>query len=112
MNPHLLNGYTHIYARCATARRCMADSRATRIALLALTLAMLAGCGKTGPLYLPDAASEVVTRPVATPPETESTPAPNSPQTPDSQPAAPAPAPEVIVDESKKEKGASPPPHL
>ena len=91
MNQHPLTGYT-------------------RIAVLVLTLAILEGCGKTGPLYLPDKAGEVVTRPGATPPEADSSTAPNSPQTPDSQPAAPPPAPEVTDEESKKEKGASPPP--
>jgi len=91
----------------------MADASWPRIALLCLLLAALPGCGKKGPLYLPDAASDVVTRPAQTP-ASESTEAPNSPQTTDSQPAAPAPAPEVTApestDESKKEKGATPPP--
>jgi len=91
----------------------MADTRARRIALLCLLLAALPGCGKKGPLYLPEAASEVVTRPAQTPPAPDSTEAPNSPQTVDSQPAAPAPAPGVSApesDPSKKEKGATPPP--
>jgi predicted small lipoprotein YifL len=92
----------------------MADANAPRIALLCLLLATLPGCGKKGPLYLPEAASEVVTRPAETPPASESTEAPNSPQTVDSQPAAPAPAPEVTApepnDAPKKEKGATPPP--
>jgi predicted small lipoprotein YifL len=92
----------------------MADNPALRIALLCVLLAALPGCGKKGPLYLPEAASEVVTRPAETPPASESTGAPNSPQTVDSQPAAPAAAPEVSApdpkkEESKKEKGASPP---
>jgi predicted small lipoprotein YifL len=96
----------------------MADNSSRRVALLCVALAMLAGCGKKGPLYLPEAASEVVTRPAETPPATDSTTAPNSPQTPDSQPAAPTPAPEVSAPQetkeqsknaSKKEKGASPP---
>jgi len=77
-----------------------------------LMLGVLAGCGQTGKLYLPDTASDVVTRPAETPPASEKTAAPNSPQTPDSQPAAPAPAPEVSApeEEPKKEKGASTPP--
>ncbi|HEY6125730.1 MAG TPA: lipoprotein [Steroidobacteraceae bacterium] len=77
-----------------------------------LILGILAGCGQKGPLYLPEERGEVVTRPAETPPESETTAAPNSPQTPDSQPAAPAPAPEVTApeEESKKDKGASPPP--
>lgn len=93
----------------------MADASMQRIALLCLVLVTLAGCGKKGPLYLPDTASDVVTRPVATPPPPENAEGPNSPQTPDSEPAAPAPAPEVTIDESKKEdpkkeKGATAPP--
>jgi len=98
----------------------MADASLRRIALLCLLLVSLPGCGKKGPLYLPEAASEVVTRPGETPPATERTEAPNSPQTVDSQPSAPAPAPEVTAPTSegskpeeeapKKEKGALPPP--
>ena len=93
----------------------MADSSLRRIALLCLVAATLPGCGKKGPLYLPDTAGEVVTRPAETPPASESTEAPNSPQTVDSQPSAPPPAPEVSApesneDSSKKEKGAVPPP--
>jgi predicted small lipoprotein YifL len=92
----------------------MADASPRRVALLCLLLATLPGCGKKGPLYLPDEAGAVVTRPAQTPPASESTEAPNSPQTVDSQPAAPAPAPEVAPPETKdppkKEKGASPPP--
>jgi len=93
----------------------MADTSLRRIAVFCLLAATLAGCGKKGPLYLPDTASEVVTRPTDAPPASENTEAPNSPQTVDSQPSAPAPAPEVTApesneDSSKKEKGAVPPP--
>jgi predicted small lipoprotein YifL len=92
----------------------MADAFTRRLALLCLLLAALPGCGKKGPLYLPDTAGEVVTRPAGSPPPSENTEAPNSPQTVDSQPSAPAPAPEVTApeptDASKKEKGAAPPP--
>ena len=91
----------------------MADARTLRLAVICL-LVTIAGCGKKGPLYLPEQASEVVTRPAETPPASERTEAPNSPQTVDSQPSAPAPAPEVTApeptDASKKEKGAVPPP--
>jgi predicted small lipoprotein YifL len=82
------------------------------MALACVLLAALAGCGKKGPLYLPEPAGEVVTRPAETPPASESTEAPNSAQTTDSQPAAPAPAPEVTAPEvkPKKETGATPPP--
>ena len=97
----------------------MADTSAPRIALACLLLAALPGCGKKGPLYLPDTATEVVTRPAQTPPASDNTEAPNSPQTVDSQPAAPSPAPEVTAPESKdapkkqepkKEEGGAPPP--
>jgi predicted small lipoprotein YifL len=95
----------------------MADAFTPRLALLCLLLAALPGCGKKGPLYLPDTAGEVVTRPAESPPASENTEAPNSPQTVDSQPAAPAPAPEVSAPESneespKKDKGGTPPPLL
>jgi len=87
----------------------MAEIRMRHGALLCVLLS-LPGCGKKGPLYLPDATGEVVTRPSQTPPASENTEAPNSPQTTDSQPALPAPAPEVTQPEedSKKEKGATP----
>jgi predicted small lipoprotein YifL len=93
----------------------MADASSRRIALLCLLLATAEGCGKKGPLYLPEPASAVVTRPAETPPASERTEAPNSPQTVDSQPASPAPAPEVTppepqTEDPKKEKGATPPP--
>ena len=92
----------------------MADARALRVAVVCL-LVTIAGCGKKGPLYLPQPASEVVTRPAETPPASERTEAPNSPQTVDSQPSAPAPAPEVTppepqTEDSKKDKSATPPP--
>ncbi len=51
----------------------------------------LAGCGQKGPLYLPDEARDIVTRPA--PPLTPS--APDSPQTVDSPDTPPSPAPEV-----------------
>ena len=35
---------------------------------LLLLSALLAGCGQTGPLYLPDEGGEVVTRPAQLPP--------------------------------------------
>lgn len=88
----------------------MADLHVRHVALVCLVLA-LPGCGKKGPLYLPDATSEVVTRPAESPPASENTEAPNSPQTTDSQPAAPPPAPEVTRPEEdpRKEKGTTPP---
>jgi len=82
----------------------MADKLAI-LATAALMVCTLTACGQKGPLYLPDAPTEVVTRPAATTPS-------NSPQTPDSPPAPPSPAPEVTAPESdpKKDKTAAPPP--
>jgi predicted small lipoprotein YifL len=78
----------------------------------ALMACALTACGQKGPLYLPDAPTEVVTRPAATPSSSGTTEAPNSPQTPDSAPAPPSPAPEVTAPETdpKKDKTAAPPP--
>ena len=89
----------------------MADKLAF-LARAALMVCALTACGQKGPLYLPDAPTEVVTRPAATPPPTGNTEAPNSPQTPDSPSAPPSPAPEVTAPESdpKKNKTAAPPP--
>ena len=90
----------------------MADASLRYIALACLLLA-LPGCGKKGPLYLPEEPGEVVTRPAETSPASESTEAPNSPKTIDSEPQPPAPAPEVSPPEdpekdSRKDEGASP----
>jgi len=86
------------------------------ILMLLFAAGALVACGQTGKLYLPDAASEVVTRPVATPPATEST-APNSPQTVDTPAGAANPAPEVAppvetpdAADPKKDKSAPTPP--
>jgi predicted small lipoprotein YifL len=83
---------------------------------LLLAAAMLAACGKTGPLYLPDRGGEVVTRPAPTDagaPPAETSDGSNSPQTVDSPPGAANPAPEVTApedDEDKKKDGATAPP--
>jgi predicted small lipoprotein YifL len=89
-------------------------------AIAVLLACALAACGQKGPLYLPEAPTEVVTRPAATPPPSENTEAPNSPQSPDSAPAQPSPAPEVTApeettpadhpDDGKKDKKSAPPP--
>jgi hypothetical protein len=64
---------------------------------LALGLALLlAGCGQTGKLYLPEPAGEVVTRPTQTPEGATATPP--APAT------APAPAPEDPDKEKKSDK--------
>lgn len=96
----------------------MADKSVALVGVAALMACVLSGCGQKGPLYLPDAASDVVTRPADTPPA-QNTQAPNSPTTPDSPAAPPSPTPEVTAPEgtppaddsnSKKEKGAAVPP--
>jgi predicted small lipoprotein YifL len=78
-----------------------------------IAAALLAACGQKGPLYLPDEARDIVTRPAQTPAtpagETE---APNSPQTIDSPPGTPSPAPEVVApdeEEKRKQQGAPAP---
>jgi predicted small lipoprotein YifL len=80
--------------------------------------ALLASCGQKGPLYLPDQAGEIVTRPAQTPAPTpaagESGGAPNSPQTVDSPPGQDSPAPEVVAPdageaEKKKQQDAAQP---
>jgi predicted small lipoprotein YifL len=53
----------------------------------------LAGCGLKGPLYLPDEARNIETRP-APPPNPN---APSSPETVDSPDTPPSPAPEVTA---------------
>jgi predicted small lipoprotein YifL len=90
--------------------RCMADRTLANFGITVLLAGALAACGQKGPLYLPDAATEIVTRPSATPPSTETTEAPNSPQTADSPVTPPSPSPEVTAPEPKKEKGTAPPP--
>lgn len=72
--------------------------------VLALGMALLlAGCGQTGKLYLPEPAGEIVTRPTQTPPPETGVPA-NSPQTVDSPPRADTPAPEVTEPESQRDE--------
>lgn len=68
-------------------RRSIAPSIGTAC-LLALTLA---GCGQKGPLYLPEEARDIVTRPAPA----ASPSAPSSPETVDSPDTPPSPAPEV-----------------
>jgi len=86
------------------------SDRLRAVICAALTGCALAACGQMGPLYLPDAPSDVVTRPADAPPASENTQAPNSPQTPDSPAEPPSPAPEVTAPEEKKDKGAAQPP--
>jgi hypothetical protein len=87
---------------------------AVSCALIAAAALLLAACGQTGRLYLPERpgeAGEIVTRPTQTPPA-EPTPAPNSPQSVDSPPAPDTPAPEVTEPEDgkRKQNGAQSPP--
>lgn len=83
-----------------------------RLPWLLMASAALAGCGQKGPLYLPDEARDIVTRP-AQPPSTpaQDAEAPNSPDTVDSPQGPPSPAPEVVApddDERRKEQGTPP----
>ena len=80
----------------------------------AASLLLLAGCGQTGKLYLPESGQgEVITRPTQTPPP-ESGATSNSPRSVDSPPVPDTPAPEVTAPEEdgKKDKkdGAQSPP--
>lgn len=76
-----------------------------KLAFLGMAVLMagaLSACGQKGPLYLPDAPSEVVTRPAATPP-----PAPTPPT-----PEVTAPEGTPPAEDPKREKSAAPPPPL
>ncbi len=66
-----------------------------------LSASLLAGCGNTGDLYLPESGttSEVVTRPSPPPPPEASSDTSNSPQSVDSPVVPPNPAPEVTAPE-------------
>jgi predicted small lipoprotein YifL len=106
----------------------MADSadyrRPSLLVLPALLSALLlAGCGNTGDLYLPESGTtgEVVTRPSPPPSPEGSSDTSNSPQSVDSPVVPPNPAPEVTApeveettetDDTKDEKkdGAGNPP--
>jgi len=89
-------------------------------AIAVLMACALTACGQKGPLYLPEAPTDVVTRPATAPPSSEDSEAPNSPQSPDSPPAPPSPAPEVTApeetppadqpDDPRKDKKSAPPP--
>jgi predicted small lipoprotein YifL len=88
-------------------------SRVVLACVLASVLVALSGCGQKGPLYLPDEAKEVVTRPTQTPPPAPAPQGSNSPQTPDSPPQPASPAPEVTppTDKDRDQKpGTTPPP--
>jgi predicted small lipoprotein YifL len=80
--------------------------------VLACLLGALAGCGQKGPLYLPDEAKEVVTRPTQSSPTDSAPQGSNSPQTPDSPPQPTSPAPEVTAPDDKRDQkpGNTPPP--
>jgi predicted small lipoprotein YifL len=98
----LRSGYVEVKRRAPS-------SIAFRAACI-LVAGVLAGCGLKGPLYLPEQASEIVTRPTQTPPP-EATTAPGSGQTVDSPAGGDTPAPEVTAPESteKKDKAGTTP---
>jgi predicted small lipoprotein YifL len=88
----------------------MADNhRRPPLPLAALLAILLAGCGQTGDLYLPQATGEIVTRPTQTPPS-EAGESSNSPQSVDSPAVPPTPAPEVTEPEDEKQKQQPPAP--
>lgn len=64
---------------------------ASSIGAACLLALALAGCGQKGPLYLPEEARDIVTRPA--PPSSPS--APSSPETVDAPDTPASPAPEV-----------------
>jgi predicted small lipoprotein YifL len=79
--------------------------------LPALLLPLLGGCGQKGPLYLPDEARGIVTRPAPSGAPGETSQAPSTPATSDTPPAPANPAPEVTppdTDKDKKDQGAKP----
>jgi predicted small lipoprotein YifL len=77
------------------------QSTGTSLALLAALV--LGACGQKGPLFLPDQAGEIVTRPTQTPAPSQDAEAPplpqaeSSPQTVDSPEGGDSPAPEVVA---------------
>jgi predicted small lipoprotein YifL len=73
------------------------------LSVLALVV-VLAGCGNTGPLYLPETTGEVVTRPTQTPPPENAGSTSSSPQSVDSPPAPANPAPEVTEPQPESEQ--------
>jgi predicted small lipoprotein YifL len=81
--------------------------------LVSIAASLLTACGQKGPLYLPDEARDIVTRPAQSPATpAEGTEAPNSPRTIDSPPGTPSPAPEVVApdeEEKRKQQGAPAP---
>jgi len=84
-----------------------------KLLIAAATLALLCGCGQTGPLYLPENQGEVVTRPTQTPPADGAGSSSNSSQSVDSPPVPSTPTSEVTEpDEGAKDKkdGARKPP--
>jgi predicted small lipoprotein YifL len=71
-----------------------------KVAVLMATVAVLAGCGQKGPLYLPDKGGEVVTRPGGGQAQQ---------QAPQSQPAGATTQPSNTDSVDKKKDSQSPP---
>jgi predicted small lipoprotein YifL len=82
----------------------MADARLVPAVFAVSLLGSLAACGQKGPLYLPDQAREVVTRPTQTPAPAPDAQSPNSPQTVDSPEGPANPAPEVTAPDNDDNK--------
>lgn len=85
----------------------MPEAARIRGCLVALVgLLALTGCGKKGPLYLPDSRGDVVTAP---PPSPGGDGDADSPPAVDSPPAPPNPAPEDESTRGRKEGAGTPP---
>jgi predicted small lipoprotein YifL len=87
----------------------MSNKQLRRAAIaIVCTAVALAACGQKGPLFLPDEASEVVTRPTQTPIETTTptevapaTPSEGPPPTPEAPPAPPNPTAKPDTEQRK-----------
>lgn len=82
-------------------RRIVASRLALKFATACVLSLVFTGCGQRGPLYLPEEARDIVTRPA--PPSSPS--APSSPETVDAPDTPPSPAPEVSEPEETPPDG-------
>jgi predicted small lipoprotein YifL len=73
-----------------------------RISLLLVAAALLAACGQTGPLYLPDRGGDVVTRPAGQTPPPPDGGAARQPTSPEVAPQPSTQPPETSTNKSEK----------